>query len=216
MSTPLFFCMHVPEFAAQVLIRLRPALAKTAMVVLQGEPPREKACAVTLRARRLGVRHGMTRAEMESFPDITVLRRSGAEERHAALTLLEMAAGFTPRPLELPRTSALTLALDMTGATRLLGPPHAIGQELFRSARKLGFFTRVASGRNLQTAACLVRAPGDTLIVVPPGEERARLKDLPSTHSGTSVSPCRDAGERQLRLVEHLGFEGLRTVPVSR
>ena len=179
MSTPLFFCIRISEFAAQALVRLRPALAKTAVAVVEGEPPLEKTCAATLQARRLGVRHGMTRTELESFPNLTVLRRSVTEEQNAALTLLEMAALFTPRTEELPRTSALTLALDMTGTTQLLGPPHVVGQKLFRAARELGFFTRVASSRNLQTAACLVRAPGDTLIVVPPGEERARLKDLP-------------------------------------
>ncbi len=181
MSTPLFFCIRISEFAAQALVRLRPALAKTAVAVLQGEPPLESTCAATLQARRLGIRHGMTRTELESFSGLTVLRRSGVEEQNAALTLLEMAARFTPRTEELPRTSALTLALDMTGTTRLLGPPYVIGQKLFRAARELGFFTRVASSRNLETAACLVRAPGDTLIVVPPGEERTRLKDLPIT-----------------------------------
>ncbi len=179
MSTPLFFCLRVPEFAAQALVRLRPALAKTAVAVLEGDPPLEKTCAATLQARRLGVRHGMTRTELESFSNLTVLRRSLGEERTAALTLLEMAARFTPRAEELPRSSALTLALDMTGTTRLLGPPHVIGQKLFRAARELGLFARTAASRNLETAACLVRAPGDTLIVVPPGEERARLKNLP-------------------------------------
>ena len=222
MSTPLFFCMRIPEFPAQALVRLRPALAKTAVAVLQGEPPQEKTCAATLQARRLGVRHGMTRAELESFPHVTALRRSGAEEQHAALTLLEMAAEFTPRTQELPRTSALTLALDMTGATRLLGPPHVIGQKLFRSARELGFFARVASSRNLQTAACLIRAPGDTLIVVSPGEERARLKDLPLTAFGLTGEQLdtfqawgvRSAGDLAALLpadlVARLGQEGHR------
>ena len=80
MSTPLFFCLRIPEFAAQALIRLRPALAKAAVAVLEGDPPLEKTCAATLQARRLGVQHGMTRTELESFPHLTVLRRSQAEE----------------------------------------------------------------------------------------------------------------------------------------
>lgn len=179
MSTPLLFCMRVPEFAAQALTRLRPALTSAAVAVLEGDPPLEKTCAVTLQARRLGVQHGMTRTELESFPQLTILRRSVAEERSAAQALLEMAARFTPRVEEMPRSAAYTLALDMTGTTRLLGQPHVLGQKLFRAARELGFFARVASSRNLHTAACLVRAPGDTLIVVPPGEERERLRSLP-------------------------------------
>ena len=181
MSTPLYVCLRVPEFAAQALVRLRPALAKGPVAVVEGEPPLEKACAVTLQARRLGVRHGMTRTELESFAHLTVLRRSPREETHAALALLDMASRFTPRTEELARSSALTLALDMTGTTRLLGPPQVVGQKLFRAARELGFFSRVASSRNLHTAACLVRAPGDSLITVPPGEERSYLHSLPLT-----------------------------------
>ncbi|HLI75654.1 MAG TPA: hypothetical protein VKV02_01815, partial [Acidobacteriaceae bacterium] len=90
MTEPLFFCLRFPEFAAQALIRLRPALARGAVAVLEGDPPLEKACAASLQARRLGVRHGMTRTELESFPHLTVLRRSPAEEANAALILLEM------------------------------------------------------------------------------------------------------------------------------
>ncbi len=178
---PLYFCLRIPEFAAQALIRLRPTLASAPVAVLEGEAPLEKTCAATLQARRLGVRHGMTRTELESFPNITILRRSPQEEGSAALTLLEMAARFTPRAEELPRTSAHTLALDLTGSTRLLGPPHVIGQKLFRATRELGLFARIASSRNLHTAACLVRAPGNQLITVPPGEERAHLHNLPLT-----------------------------------
>ncbi len=181
MSTPLYFCLRIPEFAAQALVRLRPAIASTAVAVLEGDPPLEKTCAATLQARRIGIRHGMTRSELESFPHLTVLRRSTTEEQNAALALLEMAARFTPRAEELPRTSAHTLALDMSGSTRVFGPPQVIGQKLFRAARELGFFSRIVSSRNLQTAACLVRAPGNQLITVPPGEERAYLQGLPLT-----------------------------------
>ena len=222
MSTPLYFCLRIPEFAAQALIRLRPALASAPVAVLEGEAPLEKACAATLQARRLGVRHGMTRTELESFPNLTILRRSPQEEGSAALTLLEMAARFTPRAEELPRTSAHTLALDLTGSTRLLGPPHVIGQKLFRAARELGFFARIASSRNLHTAACLVRAPGNQLITVPPGEERAFLHNLPltaldltpellDTFTSWGLQTCGDlAALAPPDLVARLGQEGLR------
>lgn len=176
---PLYFCVRVPEFAAQALVRLRPARRKDAVVVLQGEAPLEEVCAATLQARRMGVRHGMARAEVESFPAVHMLHRSRSEEDGTANVLLEMAARFTPRVEELPRTSAFTLALDMTGSERLFGPPHHIGQKLLRAVRDLGLSARAAASRNLQTAACLVRAPGDTLTVVPPGKEPVYLYDLP-------------------------------------
>jgi nucleotidyltransferase/DNA polymerase involved in DNA repair len=222
MSTPLYFCLRIPEFAAQALVRLRPTLAKAAVAVLEGDPPLEKACAATLQARRLGVRHGMTRAELESFPNLTVLRRSLAEEQNAALALLEMAARFTPRTEELPRTEAFHLALDLSGSHRLLGPPHVIGQKLFRAARELGFFARIAGSRNLHTALCLVRAPGNQLITVPPGEERTHLHGLPLTaldltpelHDTFNAWGLRTLGDLAALLpadlVARLGQEGLR------
>ncbi|MBE7159389.1 MAG: DNA polymerase Y family protein, partial [Rhodospirillales bacterium] len=160
MNEALFVCLRVPEFAAQALVRLRPPLVRAAVAVLEGDPPLEKTCAATLQARRLGVRHGMTRGELESFPQLTLMRRSRTEEQSAALALVEAASRFTPRIEELPRTSAYMLVLDMSGTTRLLGSPQAICQKVFRAARELGFFVRVASSQNVQTAACLVRAPG--------------------------------------------------------
>ena len=177
--TPLLFCLRVPEFAAQALVRLRPSLRGSAAAVLEGEPPLERCCAATAQARRLGVRHGMTRAELETFAGLTILRRASSEETSAAAALLEMSAQFTPSTEELPRTSAFTLALNMTGCDRIFGTPQAIGHKLLGAARDLGLSARVAVSANLHTAACLVRAAGDILIVVPPGQERARLQPLP-------------------------------------
>lgn len=227
-ETPLYFCLRVPEFAAQALVRLRPTLAKSAAAVLEGDPPLERCCAMTLQARRLGVRHGMTRSELEGIPGLTLLRRSGAEERSASLALHEMGARFTPRIQELPRTSAYTLALDMTGTRRLLGSPQVIGQKLFRAARELGFFVRSAASANLQTAACLLRAPGDALTVVPPGEEQAWMASRPLT--ALDLTPelldtftawgLRNAGDlaalAPAELVARLGQEGHRLHRLAR
>ncbi|HLI77402.1 MAG TPA: hypothetical protein VKV02_10695, partial [Acidobacteriaceae bacterium] len=71
--------------------------------------------------------------------------------------------------------------LDMAGSMGIFGPPHLISQKLFRAARELGFFARIAGSRNLHTAACLTRAPGNAIITVPPGEERTYLHTLPLT-----------------------------------
>lgn len=175
----LLFCFQIPEFAAQALVRLRPALHRTAVVVLEGDPPLERSCAATLQARKLGVLHGMTRTEVESFPHLSVLRRSPSEEASTVQALLEMAASFTPSVQELPRSLAFTLALNMTGCSRYFGTPQAIGHKLLRAARDLGLSARVAASANLQAAACLLRAPGPSVIVVPPGEERTYLQHLP-------------------------------------
>lgn len=225
---PLYLCLRVPEFAAQTLVRLRPSLRNAAVAVLDGDPPLEKVCAATLPARRLGLRHGMTRTETESFPGLTVLRRSPPEEESAATILMEMAARFTPRLQPLPRTSALTLALDMAGSERIFGSPQTIGHKLLRATRDLGFSTRVAASQNLNTAACIVRAPGDTLTVVPPGQERARLHDLPLATLGLTDDLAdtfnawglRSVGElaalSPVDIVARLGEEGHRLLRLAR
>ena len=228
LPSPLLFCLQVPEFAAQALVRLRPTLHGTAVVVLEGEPPQERSCAATRQARQLGLRHGMTRTEVESFPHLQVLRRSRAEEGTAAAALLEMAARFTPSLEELPRTSALTVALNMSGCDRYFGTPQAIGHKLLRSARDLGFTARVAASANLQTAACLLRAPGPGVIVVPPGEERSRLHHLPLSAlqlpeelADTFVAwGLRTAGELaalpDVEVVARLGQAGHRLLRLAR
>ena len=84
MSTPkppLYVCAYVPEFPAQALLRLRPALSHSAVAVIAGDPPLEQVCSANARALRLGVAQGMTRAELETFSDLTVIRR--AQRRRA-------------------------------------------------------------------------------------------------------------------------------------
>ena len=175
----VYFCLRIPEFPVQALLRLRPHLHKTSIAVLEGTPPLESVCAITQQARRQGVRHGMTRTEAESFPGLRLLSRCPAEEASAVQAIFAMANQFTPRLEELPRTSAFMLALDMAGSERLLGTQQRIGHKLLRATRELGFLARVAVSANLHTAACLVRSPGDKLIIVQPGTERDHLHTLP-------------------------------------
>jgi protein ImuB len=77
----LYACIYVRELAAQALLRLRPELQDKPCVVLEGEPPLESVCALNTRARLLGLRHGMTQVEVETFENVMVLQRS----RHALL-----------------------------------------------------------------------------------------------------------------------------------
>ena len=77
----LYVCVHVPEFPAQARLRLRPEQSRLPLVVLEGEPPLEQVGSMNRHARVLGVTHGMTRAELDSFPQVQQIRRSLVDER---------------------------------------------------------------------------------------------------------------------------------------
>src|SRR5690348_15350646 len=93
----LYACICVRAFPAQAMLRLRPELRDCACVVMEGDPPVELVCSLNRRARALGLLRYMTKVEVETFEQITVLKRSEAEEATARQVLLECAGGFSPR-----------------------------------------------------------------------------------------------------------------------
>ncbi len=80
--TERYACVDVKEFPLQALLRLRPELQSKPVAVLDGEPPFEQVCSLNSAARTLGIALGMTRLEMEMFPDrpgiATLARRGGS------------------------------------------------------------------------------------------------------------------------------------------
>ena len=64
----------------------------------------------------------MTKAELESFSGVSVLRRSATEERSARGIVMETAFVFIPcMEIQPARGSALDVVLDMTGTSRIFG-----------------------------------------------------------------------------------------------
>ena len=70
-NTPkLYACLYAKEFPAQALLRLRPELHNLPCVVMDGEPPFQQICSLNTKARLLGMDHGMTRVEIDTFPEL--------------------------------------------------------------------------------------------------------------------------------------------------
>lgn len=187
---PLYFCLLIPEFPAQALLRLRPAERSQPIAVLEGAAPLEYVCAINSAARRLGVQCGLSRAELDSFPHLRMLRRSLTEEHSTRAALLELAETFTPRCQELrgvnvsdkaslPNRSVLVLAFEMTGTEQVFGSPLKTGRKLLHAVRALGISARIATCSNLHTALCAVRASKTSLLVIQHGCERESLAPLP-------------------------------------
>lgn len=183
------------------------------VAVVEGVPPLETVRAANSRARRIGVKRGLSRAELDSFPGLRVLRRSPAEESNACAVLHELAASFTPRFQDMTqgnrlahstsnnRDGALLLALDMTGTERVFGPTEMAARGLLRAAHELGFQVRVGASANLHAAVCMAHSSPKSIAILQPGTEETFLAKLPLN----ALSP----GETE---AETLALWGIRMV----
>ena len=180
MTSHLYVCIHIPQFSAQALLRLRPRLEGQLVVVLEGEPPLEKVCSCNADAARAGVRLGMTRADLNSFGSVSVLRRSLSEEEAAQAILLETVGSFTPR-VEIHASGApdFVMVLDMTGTARLFGTPNQIVNKLQAIFTSLKFFVRLAACANFFTSVLVAATARKAPVVLAPGTEREFLHHLP-------------------------------------
>ncbi len=179
-TEPLYVCVHVPEFSSQALVRLRPELTNSPVVVLAGDPPFQQACSMNAQARRLAVTRGMTRAELESFPGLKILSRSEPEERTTRTALLEVAGGFTPRvEVQAQDGSAFAVVLDMTGTTLVFGNAQQTVTRIAGAFTALNLHVQIAASANFQVAVCMAPSARKAPILVPLGVEREYLHILP-------------------------------------
>jgi protein ImuB len=185
MSGPaeLYACLYASEFPAQALLRLRPDSRQHACAVMDGDPPLQMVCAVNGKARGLGVEHGMTQVEVETFPAVTVFTRSPAEEDAAKAALLECAGCFSPRVEMLSAGSVFQCVIDIAGTNMLFGPPLALAHNLMTHVRALGIEALIAVSSNFHAAIALAKglSQRDPVQVVDDGEEAAALGALPLT-----------------------------------
>ena len=157
----LFGCVVVHEFAAQAMLRLRPHLAGGPAVVMEGKRAHEKICSVNTAAWALGLRAGMTRIEVETFGEVTILGRSRQEEEAAERVLLTAAGTFTPRVERRKGTgSAWECILDLTGSERLLGSTKMIGERLSDQMLAVGFTVHLALCANADAGLSFARDAG--------------------------------------------------------
>lgn len=184
MSVPVYLCLHLRDFAAQTLARLRPELRKRAVAILDGDPPLETVFALNPWARNLGLAAGMSRLQAESFAGVFVCSRVKQEEDSAFVILMRRAERFSPRievlaaPTESP--SQATLILDVSGSERLFGSPEQIAGAVRREVDVAGFEASIATSCNAYAAVLAARGFSGTT-VIPPEEESTILSPLPLT-----------------------------------
>src|ERR1700688_3735 len=93
----LYLCLHVSDFAAQSLQRVRPELSNRPVAILDGDPPLETVFAVNQSARDHGLELRMSRMQAESFDTVSVSHRVKQHEDSAFVILMKCAREFSPR-----------------------------------------------------------------------------------------------------------------------
>jgi protein ImuB len=182
MSKPVepYACLYVREFPAQALLRLRPELHERPCVVMEGETPFEVVCSLNTKARLIGLRHGMTRVEVDTFVDPVVLSRSLETEKATKTVLLECAGAFSPRIEERSDAVAFLCVLDIAGTQNLFGPPEMLAKNLRQRVRALGISGQVTVSSSFHAAVCLAKGlTRSVLQIVAPGKEATALSPLP-------------------------------------
>lgn len=173
-----YACLYAREFPVQAMLRLRPELRDCPCAVMEGEPPLRQVCSLNILARRLGMAHGMTQVEIDTFPSVTVLPRSTAEEKATRSALWECAGAFSPRMEDLSQGSVFLCVIDVAGTGMLFGPPQSLAETLLKRIRKLGITACVAVSCNFHVAICVARGMKDDVSVIPSGKEGAALASL--------------------------------------
>ena len=180
MREPVYLAVHVPEFSAQALLRLRPELRRKPVAVVKGIPPLQQVCSANAMARAMGVENGMTRAQLDAFDGLTILPASTAEELCARSALLEAVAVFTPRIELQPVTdAACAVLLDMTGTTWMWGETAHLVQRVAHAVRDMRISARFVASSNAHASLCLAAASRREPLVVRAGEEAKALAPLP-------------------------------------
>jgi protein ImuB len=177
----LYACLYAKEFPAQALLRLRPELRDKPCVVMHGDPPLEQVCSLTRKARLLGLTHGMTQVETDTFSAVTVLSRSRKQEAATKTVLLECAGAFSPRVEDRNEDSAFLCVIDITGTESLFGPPESLAKNLLTRVKGLGVSACIAVSRNFHASVALAKGMSlrGTVKVISAGEESTALASLP-------------------------------------
>jgi len=226
----LYACVYAKEFQAQAMLRLRPNLQQTPCVVMDGEPPLQYVCARNARAHILGVVHGMTPVEIDTFLSITVLLRSRTEEAAAKAAILECAGTFSPRVEDRSSDHTFLCVIDIAGTETLFGPPIMLAKSLRERLKMLGITASIAVSRNAQAAVCLARGRSSRadVSVIASGEESATVASLPLTVLDLSVEHAETfslwgihtlgmlANLPEKALIARMGQEGKRVRQLAR
>ncbi len=170
-----YACIYVPNFPVAAVFRARPELRAQAVAIFEGKPPLERVFAVNESAGRMGIASGMTKAQAELCPELTLVPRSSLQESLAHAALLDCAQSFSPCVED---AAADTAILDLAGMESLFGPLPEVARNISRRAADLGLDANVAVASN-PDAAVLAARGFSGVTVIPLHQEAEQLSSLP-------------------------------------
>jgi len=150
---------------------------------MEGDPPLQQVCSLNRKARSLGIVHGMTKVEIETFAQVAILKRSQKAEAAAKAVLLECAGAFSPRVEECSLDGMLLCVIDIAGTEKLFGAPDMLATGLLSRMQILGLVGAVAISHNFHVSVTVAKGlsagvPGQ---VIESGTEKEMLASLPLT-----------------------------------
>ncbi len=226
----MFASIFIPNFPVATVFRAEPELRSQAVAIFEGNQPLEKIMAVSGRAGHLGITPGMTKAQAELCPEVTLRPRSRLQESTVHSVLLDCAQSFSPC---VEAAGADTAILDLAGMESLLGTVPEIAHAIHSRARELGLDANVAIAANPDAAVIAARGFA-AVTIIPDGREAEQLGSLPvevlfadrqEEAADDLLSTLQRWGIRNLHalaalpevaLIERLGQRGLRLQKLAR
>src|SRR5439155_19123741 len=118
-------CFYVPMFPLAARLRSEPELLPEVVAIVEGNGNNAHVVAATRRARKKGIRPGLSLAQARAIvPRLIARGRDAACERTAQEALLEVGETFSPR---LEDAGDGMVFVDITGTERLFGGQRAAG-----------------------------------------------------------------------------------------
>ena len=197
-----FAAIHLPEFPTLAWLRADKQAQAQAAAVVEGAAPLECVVSMNRAARQLGLEHGMSRVQADTFGPVLFHARSLAEEQAALEELFAVAESFSPRVQMVASPVngyggatqlAAVLLLDRQGTEALFGEARQFARKLQEALLAAAFPANVAVAPNAEASLLLAR--GYTGVMgADAGDVESRLAPLP-----LSALPCEAATLETLR-----------------
>ncbi|OQY51048.1 MAG: hypothetical protein B6230_05520, partial [Desulfobacteraceae bacterium 4572_89] len=172
--------LNIADFAAAVETSLTPSLAGYPLVIAPPGAPRAVVYDMNDQAYREGIRKGMALTRVQRFnKGIKILAPRFNRYEQVMKHILKRTLAYTPAIESGPWDGHIFM--DVTGTSRLFGPPPDIAFRLNREAKKdfgLDPIWAIATNKLVaKVATRMVKPAGE--YIVGPGEEKAFLEPLP-------------------------------------
>lgn len=169
-------CFFVPMFPLAARLRSEPELLQEAVAIVAGNGNNAHVIAATRRARKRGIRSGLSLAQARSIlPKLIARGRDAACEQAASEALLEVAESFSPRVEDAGDGLAF---VDISGTERHYASEEELGKSAIRAIEAIALPARVGIAASKLAARVAAELP-QTPTIVKAGDEAQFLAPLP-------------------------------------